>query len=242
MSFQEGKEIHLELRKLIQSKLQILDKPPKILSNNPVRLINYKKHLDSLPAIGLIVEENSLRLVQLYHEYPVLGKYLLDLYQLTEHCILVIWDTHKFKSPLRKKIKCKKGYKYQFAFECLYYLIQYKCFLQYHLIKTKIGYDPVMLQFKTAVKIPEKNLPVPKAETSIPFKIALCHELGFLNTKQFQSLTNSRKCEVLQLLIGGTNRQIKGNLAVLNPNSNDNPSRYTAHQYLGKVRKLLKLS
>lgn len=242
MSFQEGRNIHLELKKLIHSKLKLIDKPPKRLSGRHIRYINYKKQLKSLPAIGQVVEEHSVRLVELYHQNPVLGNYLLDLFQLTDHCIKVLWDTHNSRSQLKIMIKSKKGNKYKFAFECHYYLIQYKCFLQYHLIKTQIGYDPVMLQFKTAVKLPENFQKSTGTKSSIPFKIALCHELGFLNTPEFKSLNNNRKREVLQILIGGSDRQIKGNLAVLNPRSNDNPSRYTAHQYLGQVRKFLKLS
>lgn len=76
-------------------------------------------------------------------------------------------------------------------------------------------------------------------EKPLPFKIALLSEMGFLETPKFKKLTQDRQAKLLKILIGGSERQVKGNIRVLDPNSKDDRLRYTSNSYLEEVKTYL---
>jgi hypothetical protein len=84
----------------------------------------------------------------------------------------------------------------------------------------------------------KQNLVELISENNLPYIIAMFEYLGFLknlkaeyfktNYKLFGSIANWFEC---------SERAIKGNIAVLNPFSNEDRTRYTAHQQKQKVEK-----
>lgn len=73
----------------------------------------------------------------------------------------------------------------------------------------------------------------------IPYKIALLNEIGFFELPAVKNMTKVKQRELIQQLIGGTDRQIKGNINVLNPHSLDDRTRYTSGQYEETVKQLI---
>ncbi|MGY5846625.1 hypothetical protein ACW6QP_04335 [Salegentibacter sp. HM20] len=240
MSFQEAKTIYSEIKGIFNSKLSLLHTSPQLQEGGTVVGIDFKKELQELPALGKQVEQHIVQLIEYYHKQPVLGKYVLDLFQLAEHCIQLTWDCFKTQSCFHKNFKHPGGKKYKFAFVCLYYLVQFRLFLQYHLVKEQINQDPVMLQYKApAHHFSEEEIQSDFSENiPLPFKIALLDELGVFNSPKLKKLPQKKQREIIMMLIGGTDRQIKGNIAVLNPNSNEDRIRYTSYNYFEKVRKI----
>jgi len=74
---------------------------------------------------------------------------------------------------------------------------------------------------------------------NLPYKIALLNEIGFFDLPLIKNLTATKKIEVIKQLIGGTDRQIKGNINVLKPQSMDNRTRYTSFTYEDEVKKFV---
>ncbi|CAM4092056.1 hypothetical protein [Gillisia limnaea] len=73
----------------------------------------------------------------------------------------------------------------------------------------------------------------------LPYKIALLKEIGFFDLPLLKNLTGNKKREVVAQLIGGTDRQIKGNINVLNPQSMDDRTRYTSFTYEDEVKRFV---
>ena len=88
-------------------------------------------------------------------------------------------------------------------------------------------------------------LPLPKSqkeelkEKSLPYKIALLDKIGFFNLPSIKNLTKANQRKVVIKLIEGTDRQIKGNINVLNYKSLDDRIRYTSFSYEEEVSKFL---
>lgn len=72
-----------------------------------------------------------------------------------------------------------------------------------------------------------------------PYKIALLNEIGFFDLPKLKSLTQEKQIEIIMNLIGGTSRQIKGNMNVLNPHSKEDRIRYTSFIYESEVAKFI---
>ena len=105
-------------------------------------------------------------------------------------------------------------------------------------------------KFKSLIndKINSKNQEITKNEKQsninidkkIPYKIALLNEIGFFDLPAIKELNREKQRGLLNILIGGTDRQLKGNINVLNPNSIDNRIRYTSFTHEKDVKKYLK--
>jgi len=81
---------------------------------------------------------------------------------------------------------------------------------------------------------------VPETKTPIAFKIALLHETGFFDLPAIKALSQKKQYSIAQMLIGGDERTIKGNILVLSPHSNESTLKYTAHTYTEKAKNMLK--
>ncbi len=68
-------------------------------------------------------------------------------------------------------------------------------------------------------------------EPTIPYKIALLSELGFFELEKIKKISKENQYKVIQKLIGGTPRTIKGNVLVLNEKSKEDRSKYTSNNY-----------
>ena len=71
---------------------------------------------------------------------------------------------------------------------------------------------------------------------NLPYKIALLNEIGFFEMESIKNLTKQSQYKIISKLTGGTIRTIKGNVLVLNPNSNEDASRYTSNNYVDIVK------
>jgi hypothetical protein len=76
-------------------------------------------------------------------------------------------------------------------------------------------------------------------EKPLPYKIALLQELGFFELDKIKKLTKENKFKVIQKLTGGTHRTIKGNVNVLNYDSNEDRAKYTSNNYTDEVKNYL---
>ena len=74
---------------------------------------------------------------------------------------------------------------------------------------------------------------------SLAYKIALLNELGFFDIPTVRQLSNNKQDEIIKILTGGSTRQIRGNIRVLDPKSTEDRLRYTSFSYMDKVKKLL---
>lgn len=78
-----------------------------------------------------------------------------------------------------------------------------------------------------------------ETEQKLPYKIALLHELGFFKLDAIKKLTKEKQYKVIGALTGGTHRTIKGNVLVLDPDSNENRMKYTSNNYTDEVKNYL---
>ena len=78
-----------------------------------------------------------------------------------------------------------------------------------------------------------------EVEKPLPYKIALLQELGFFELDKIKKLTKENKFKVIQKLTGGTHRTIKGNVNVLNSDSNEDRAKYTSNNYTDEVKNYL---
>lgn len=76
-------------------------------------------------------------------------------------------------------------------------------------------------------------------EQKTPYKIALLHELGFFKLEAIKKLTKENQYKIIKDLTGGTVRTIKGNVLVLDPNSNEDRIKYTSNNYTDEVKNYL---
>ncbi|MGM0931945.1 MAG: hypothetical protein ACQEWD_00720 [Bacteroidota bacterium] len=94
-------------------------------------------------------------------------------------------------------------------------------------------------QYKEAEQPEKQKEGNNQKSTDLPYKIALLNEIGFFDLPLMKSLPGTKKREVISKLIGGTDRQIKGNINVLNPRSTDSRTRYTSFAYEDEVKKFI---
>jgi hypothetical protein len=76
-------------------------------------------------------------------------------------------------------------------------------------------------------------------ELKLPYKIALLHELGFFKLDAIKKLTKENQFKIISSLTGGTHRTVKGNVNVLNPNSDESRIKYTSNNYTDEVKTYL---
>lgn len=91
-----------------------------------------------------------------------------------------------------------------------------------------------------------KNLPIIEAtkeeieqEEKTPYKIALLKELGFFELDKIKKLSKENSFKIIQKLIGGTPRTIKGNINVLNEDSKEDRNKYTSNNHFEEVKNYL---
>lgn len=72
-----------------------------------------------------------------------------------------------------------------------------------------------------------------------PYKIALLKELGFFELDKIKRLSKENVFKVIQKLTGGTVRTIKGNVNVLNNESNEDRTKYTSNNHFEEVKNYL---
>jgi hypothetical protein len=77
-------------------------------------------------------------------------------------------------------------------------------------------------------------------ENGIPYKIALLKELGFFSLSAIKAMNKTKQFEVIKELIGGSTRTIKGNVNVLDPDSEEDGTRYTTNNHLEKAKEYLR--
>jgi hypothetical protein len=75
---------------------------------------------------------------------------------------------------------------------------------------------------------------------SLPYKIALLHEIGFFDLPKLLAVDIGKREKIIKSLIGGNERDIRGNIAVLKPQSKDSRLKYTSNDHLEDVAKLFK--
>lgn len=76
-------------------------------------------------------------------------------------------------------------------------------------------------------------------EEKTPYKIALLKELGFFELDRIKKLSKENVFKVIQKLTGGTVRTIKGNVNVLNKESNEDRTKYTSNNHFEEVKNYL---
>jgi len=76
------------------------------------------------------------------------------------------------------------------------------------------------------------------SKNSIPYQIAMINYLGFIDYLMSEFFKTKTQLHIeLAKLLSTDNRSISGNLSVLNPKSNEDRKRYTAHIYNETVKK-----
>jgi hypothetical protein len=73
-------------------------------------------------------------------------------------------------------------------------------------------------------------------QQKIPYKIALLHELGFFKLDAIKKLTKENQFKIISSLTGGTHRTVKGNVNVLDANSDENRLKYTSNNHIDEVK------
>ncbi|MCB7482468.1 hypothetical protein [Christiangramia sediminis] len=110
-------------------------------------------------------------------------------------------------------------------------------------VNEKYNFKIKIEQYKQLIEVKEKHKleenSKNNSERNLPYKIALLNEIGFFELDLIKNLTSKQKREIVQILIGGSDRQIKGNINVLNPGSKEDPLRYTSTSYKEEVKKYI---
>jgi hypothetical protein len=78
-----------------------------------------------------------------------------------------------------------------------------------------------------------------ETEQKTPYKIALLNELGFFKLDAIKKLTKENQYKIITALTGCKHRTIKGNVLVLDPNSNEDRIKYTSNNYTDEVKTYL---
>jgi len=73
-------------------------------------------------------------------------------------------------------------------------------------------------------------------EEKTPYKIALLKELGFFDLDKIKNTSKENQYKIIQKLIGGTIRTVKGNVLVLNPDSKEDCIKYTTNNHLDNAK------
>lgn len=109
-------------------------------------------------------------------------------------------------------------------------------------------YKPLEFEdhFITFYKTKLKSLPDTESakeeieqEEKTPYKIALLKELGFFDLDKIKNTSKENRYKIIQKIIGGSLRSVKGNVLVLNPESNEDRTRYTVNSHLESVKNYL---
>lgn len=87
-------------------------------------------------------------------------------------------------------------------------------------------------------RLPQKETEIEKDE-ALPYKIALLNELGFFELDKITKITKVSLYNILKKLTGSPERSIKGNINVLNKESNEDRTKYTAENHIEEVKKYL---
>lgn len=98
------------------------------------------------------------------------------------------------------------------------------------------SFDYNEAQIKT---LPQQTINESEPEQKTPYKIALLNELGFFKLDAIQKLSKTNQYKVISTLIGAQPRTIKGNILVLNPDSNENRMTYTSNNHVDEVKNYL---
>ncbi len=105
---------------------------------------------------------------------------------------------------------------------------------------SKIYFKNWITEFESLISALTTNSDEEKKQiNTLPYKIALLNEIGFFEMPLIKNLTKNKQREILKKLTGGTDRQLKGNISVLNPKSQDDRIRYTSFAYEEDVKKFL---
>lgn len=86
---------------------------------------------------------------------------------------------------------------------------------------------------------PKKGNPKKRKPISLPHQIALLNELGFFELDKIKHLPKEKVFELTAKLLNADQRGVKGNYAVLDPNSIQDSRRYTSVQYMEQVKKYI---
>lgn len=130
---------------------------------------------------------------------------------------------------------------------CVYELEKKVYYLNSQLLEQKIGFSinkrNDFLNDKKAqlTNQPQQKEPINETEPEqkLPYKIALLHELGFFKLDSIKKHTKENQYKIISTLTGGTHRTIKGNVNVLDPNSNEDRIKYTSNNYTDEVKNYL---
>ena len=87
-------------------------------------------------------------------------------------------------------------------------------------------------------RLPSKNK-TNSNKKSLPYQIALLNELGYFELEKSKNLSKDKVYEITARLLNSDKRSVKGNHAVLDPNSNENRSKFTSQNYMEEVEKYL---
>lgn len=74
---------------------------------------------------------------------------------------------------------------------------------------------------------------------TLPHQIALLKEIGFFDLGYFKTISATKRNDIIAKLLNSNARSIKGNISALDPNSNENLSKYTSYNYTDEVKNYL---
>jgi uncharacterized protein YerC len=109
-----------------------------------------------------------------------------------------------------------------------------KCELEIQKLKELLDLEKI-----TEITHPQQIETINEPELKTPYKIALLHELGFFKLDTIKKLTKENQYKIIKDLTGCTVRTIKGNVLVLDPNSNEDRIKYTSNNYTDEVKNYL---
>jgi hypothetical protein len=110
-----------------------------------------------------------------------------------------------------------------------------KCDLEIELLKSKLEFESI----KEQLTIQPQQIEVlneSEPEQKLPYKIALLHEIGFFKLDAIKKLTKENQFKIISSLTGATHRTVKGNVNVLDANSNEDRMKYTSNNFLEQVK------
>ncbi len=97
----------------------------------------------------------------------------------------------------------------------------------------------VIFDSYTRIESTKKQSKSNKKNETLAYRVALLHEIEFFKLDKIKRLNKTQQRMVVMKLIGGTDRQVKGNINVLNPDSLDDRLRYTSFSFENEVRKFV---
>jgi hypothetical protein len=76
--------------------------------------------------------------------------------------------------------------------------------------------------------VTEENEPKPKINTSCSVQVALLKELGFFDLPSIKEMSSAQKEYIISRLLNKSERDVRGNINALNPDSGEDLSKYTS--------------